>query len=117
MIAQTQDSSESAFPTAVINGIKIPQSHKEAVNDPRYADQWKAAMAGEILSLVANGTWKEVILPKGANLVSTTWVCTIKTMQMDQLRDSKHDLWQEVLVRYMDKTILKPLLPQLGWIP
>jgi hypothetical protein len=36
-------------------------------------------MAEEILSLMANGTLKEVIPPKDANLVSTKWVYTIKT--------------------------------------
>jgi hypothetical protein len=71
MLAQIQESSdneldqaqlpdkfidENAFPASEILGIKIPTTHKEAVSDPKYSGQWKAAMAEEILSLIANGT-------------------------------------------------------------
>jgi hypothetical protein len=80
MLAQLQQAkTETAFPAQIVQGIKIPLTYKEAINDPKYSEQWKAAMREEMLSLAANGTWKEVIPPKGANQVSTKWVYTIKT--------------------------------------
>jgi hypothetical protein len=36
-------------------------------------------MIVEIISLLENGTWKEVTPPANVNLVSTKWVYTIKT--------------------------------------
>lgn len=36
-------------------------------------------MVEEMLSLHANSTLKEVILPRGANVVSCKWVFTVKT--------------------------------------
>ena len=39
---------------------------------------WKQAIDTEVEALVANGTWEEYVLPKGANLVSTKWVFTVK---------------------------------------
>ena len=62
-----------------MNGIRIPRTYREAINDREYAVQWKAAIQEEITSLVSNGTWEEFVLPEGANLVSTKWVFTIKT--------------------------------------
>jgi Reverse transcriptase (RNA-dependent DNA polymerase) len=70
---------EQAFPATEINGIKIPQTYKEAINDPQYSEQWKDAMNEELISLLKNGTWKEVVPPKDVNLVSTKWVYHIKT--------------------------------------
>jgi hypothetical protein len=70
---------ETAFPAEVIAGIHIPRTYKEAINDPKHAEQWRAAMAEEMLSLHANGTFQEVIPPKGSNLVSCKWVFTVKT--------------------------------------
>jgi Reverse transcriptase (RNA-dependent DNA polymerase) len=64
---------EQAFLATKINGIKIP------INDPQYSKQWKNAMNEELISLLENGTWKEVVPPKGVNLVSTKWVYHIKT--------------------------------------
>lgn len=68
---------EIAFPATKIAGTKIPQTHKEAINN-KHADKWCAAMSEEMLSLYANGTFREVIPPKGANL-SCKWVYTINT--------------------------------------
>jgi hypothetical protein len=62
----------------VVNGIRIPQSYNEAVNDPEYQEQWRAAIQEEINSLKSNNTWKEERLPKDANTVSTKWVFTVK---------------------------------------
>lgn len=61
-----------------VNGIKIPKNYKEAVNDPLYSGKWKDAIQEEINSLIANGTWEELLLPDGANLVSTKWVFDVK---------------------------------------
>ena len=60
---------EVAFLVEVIAGIRIPRTYKEAVEDPKYAQQQRAAMAKEILTLYTNGTFEEVVPPKGANLV------------------------------------------------
>lgn len=72
---------ETAFAAEVIAGINIPQSYEEAINDPKYSKQWSAAMAEEMLSLIANKTFQNVVPPKGANVVSTKWVYTIKTCE------------------------------------
>jgi hypothetical protein len=58
--------------------IPIPRTYKEAVNDPEYGQSWRDAIQEELASLQVNGTWEEQIPPKGANLVSTKWVFTIK---------------------------------------
>ncbi|KAI1006361.1 hypothetical protein K3495_g1864 [Podosphaera aphanis] len=47
-----------AFPSEVINGIKILRTYKEAVNDPQFSKQWTIAMAEELTSLISNETWK-----------------------------------------------------------
>jgi hypothetical protein len=70
---------DKAFPAQEIGGIKIPRTYNAAISDRKYPEEWKATINEEITSLVANGTWEEFILPKGANLVSTKWVFTIKT--------------------------------------
>jgi hypothetical protein len=68
---------EAAFAATEIAGIKIPQTYKEAMSSP-YTKHWKNAMHEEIIALLENGTWKQVIPPKGANLISSKWVYTIK---------------------------------------
>lgn len=70
---------ETAFPAEVIAGVPIPRTYKEAVTDPRYAKKWRAAMAEEMLTQHANKTFKEIVAPDGANIVSCKWVYTIKT--------------------------------------
>src|SRR5436190_2447527 len=85
MLAQlelTEEDAEiikTAFPASEINGIHIPQTYEQAVKDPKYSIQWKEAMTQELISLLENGTWREVVPPEGVNLVSTKWVYTIKT--------------------------------------
>jgi hypothetical protein len=85
MLAQMELSTEDleilerAFPATEINGVKIPQTYQQAINDPTYSKQWKLAITEEIISLIENGTWKQVVPPASANLVSTKWVFTIKT--------------------------------------
>lgn len=62
----------------MVCGIDIPVTYEEALKGP-YAKQWKEAIDIELAALVKNGTWKEVIPPGGANLISTKWVFDIKT--------------------------------------
>jgi hypothetical protein len=64
----------------VVNGIPIPRTYKEAINDSKHAAAWEDAIQEEIRSLVANGTWEEFIAPDGANVVSTKWVFDIKRL-------------------------------------
>lgn len=72
VLINTQEYPEDYTMTAkVVNGIKIPHLYKEAVNNPEHAAEWMEAIKEELHSLVANGTWEDFILPKGANLVST----------------------------------------------
>jgi len=58
-------------------GIEIPLTYKQAIQNP-WANEWRAAMAEEMLALHANETFEEVIPPEGANLVSMKWVYDIK---------------------------------------
>jgi hypothetical protein len=71
---------ESAFPAKEVNNIKIPKSYLDAIHDPSYTQEWQQAIQEELQSINANGTWKEVVPPPSANLVSMKWVFTIKTM-------------------------------------
>ncbi|KAI0996464.1 hypothetical protein K3495_g11716, partial [Podosphaera aphanis] len=68
-----------ALPAEVFKGIKITRTYRQAINDKQHAIEWRAAINDEIRSLIENGTWEELILPEGANLVSTKWVFTVKT--------------------------------------
>jgi hypothetical protein len=78
LLCRTHDhKSDYALPAAVIQGIPIPRTYKEAMRS-QHAKEWDAAIREEIIQLIRNGTWEEFVLPKGANLVSTKWVFTIK---------------------------------------
>ena len=57
--------------TGTIQGIQIPQSYNEAVNDPENAEQWKATIQEEIASLKSNNTWEEERPLKSTNTIST----------------------------------------------
>ena len=59
--------------------ITIPMGYDEAVNHPVHGPAWKEAINTEKEALMANNTWIEEKAPKGANLVSTKWVFTLKT--------------------------------------
>ena len=52
--------------------------YKQAISDPQYSEDWKAAIQEELTSLQANETWVEEVPPEGVNLVSAKWVFTIK---------------------------------------
>ena len=69
---------EAAFPVEVIAGIRIPRIYKEAIEDLKHAQQWRTVIAKEILTLYTNGTFEEVVPPKGANLVLYKQVFTVK---------------------------------------
>lgn len=71
---------DTAMAAKVVNGITIPRTYKEAINDPVHAAGWREAIQEELRSLIANGTWEDFLLPKGANLVSTKWVFDIKKL-------------------------------------
>ena len=77
LTAETKRIEDYAFPAEVMLGIKIPRSVREAMAS-EHGKEWAAGMRKEIDSLVANGTWEEYVRPKGANLVSTKWVFTVK---------------------------------------
>ena len=78
LLCRTYDhTSDYALPATVVQGIPIPRTYKEAMRS-QYAKEWDAAVREEIKQLIQNGTWEEFVLPRGANLVSTKWVFTIK---------------------------------------
>jgi hypothetical protein len=58
MLAQRELSTEEleilerAFPATEINGVTIPQTYQQAINDPTYSKQWKLAITEEIISLI-----------------------------------------------------------------
>ncbi|RKF62735.1 hypothetical protein GcM3_145016 [Golovinomyces cichoracearum] len=60
---------EYALPTKVVNGIQIPRTYKEAINDKVHRPSWNKATLDEIDALVSNETQEEHILLDGANTV------------------------------------------------
>ena len=68
-----------AFPTQTICGVAIPRTYQQAINDEKWGKSWRQAINNELTALVANQTWKEVIPPPNANLISAKWVFTVKT--------------------------------------
>jgi hypothetical protein len=61
---------EHAFPAREVQGIPIPITYRQAINDPKYGNQRNEAAREELVSLADNGTWKTVAPPKGANIVT-----------------------------------------------
>jgi transposase InsO family protein len=59
-------------------GYVEPQSYEEAVNDPLYGKEWRAAVQEEYDSLMKNGAWELDNLPPGKNLVTCKWVFKAK---------------------------------------
>ncbi|KAI0994559.1 hypothetical protein K3495_g13622, partial [Podosphaera aphanis] len=68
-----------AFPAQIVCGIEIPQSYNQAINDKKWGKFWRQAIDDELIVLVQNGTWKQVLPPVGVNLISTKWVFNVKT--------------------------------------
>ncbi|ODQ69676.1 hypothetical protein LIPSTDRAFT_193131 [Lipomyces starkeyi NRRL Y-11557] len=61
----------------MINEIKEPVSFRQIFNRPD-RPKWITACDSEYNSLIANGTWELVLLPKGRNAISCKWVFKIK---------------------------------------
>ena len=59
--------------TSKIN-IPTPTTYKQAVEDPVWGELWREAIQAELNALQANGTWEEIVPPKGANIVTSKWV-------------------------------------------
>ncbi|KAI7159413.1 hypothetical protein KC324_g13609 [Hortaea werneckii] len=58
--------------------VTIPKTYEEATNDAEWGQLWKEAVDAEIRALAGNGTWKYVVPPKHANIVTSKWVFTVK---------------------------------------
>ena len=71
--------------------IDEPESVKEALNG-QMSKNWEEAMNNEYESLLTNGTWDLVPLPKGANVLGSRWVFKVNVMKMVKLTDSRQDL-------------------------
>ncbi|KAE8216983.1 hypothetical protein CF326_g9617, partial [Tilletia indica] len=54
-----------------------PASYGEAMSSPERRE-WAKAFESELTSLINNKTLEEVVLPPGAKVVSTKWVCKTK---------------------------------------
>ena len=54
--------------------IPTPLTYAKAVGDPVWGEMWKDAIKAELTALAANSTWKEVVPPKNANIVTSKWV-------------------------------------------
>ena len=57
--------------------IDEPESVKEALSG-EMSKNWEEAMNNENKSLLTNGTWDLVPLPKGANVLGSRWVFKVK---------------------------------------
>ena len=64
------DNFETAFPTKIIAGIHIPRTYEEAINNPKHSKMWRATIIKELLSFYSNETFRNIVPPKGSNLVS-----------------------------------------------
>ena len=58
--------------------IPIPLTYKEATGDRTWGELWKQAIDAELVALASNGTWEEVVPPKGVNIVTSKWVFKAK---------------------------------------
>ena len=54
--------------------IPTPLTYVKAVGDPVWGEMWKDAIKAELTALAANDTWKEIISPKNANIITSKWV-------------------------------------------
>ncbi|KAI1004412.1 hypothetical protein K3495_g3804 [Podosphaera aphanis] len=69
---------DHAFAAQVICGVQIPLTYHQAIQDTKWGKFWRQAIDAELIALLQNNTWKEVVRPQGVNLVSTKWVFTVK---------------------------------------
>lgn len=68
---------EECYATTLTADIDEPSHINEALNG-EYAVQWKHATDAEYESLMKNGTWDLVPLPKDKNIVGSRWVFKVK---------------------------------------
>lgn len=73
---------------AFIDEADEPNSFEDAVSC-EYSKQWKQAMDEEYKSLIKNGTWELVDLPKGKSIISNKWVYKIKKNKDDAIERFK----------------------------
>ena len=61
-------------------GVPIPRSYGEAINDPIYGQKWREAIHTELQALIKYRTWKFIQKKEvlGKNLISTKWVFDVK---------------------------------------
>ena len=64
----------AALETDNAQSISTPLTYVKAVGDPVWGEMWKDAIKAELTALAANGTWKEVISLKNANIITSKWV-------------------------------------------
>ena len=60
--------------------VPIPKTYRDAVQDPQWGHMWREAIQKELVALESNYTWKPVVPPKGANLVTSKWVFDVKRL-------------------------------------
>jgi hypothetical protein len=70
--------SATAFRASTAARPTEPTTYDEAINDPIYGKQWEAATKDEIRSLIENGTFAFVDLPKRRSAISCKWVFKLK---------------------------------------
>jgi hypothetical protein len=56
----------------------IPATYEDAIHDPVYSMEWKAAIQDELQKLVSMGAFKVRDLPKGRKRISSRWVFNVK---------------------------------------
>ena len=82
---------EKAFATAV-QPSDSPHSFKQAMSGPD-SKKWMEAAQLEIDTLITNGTWELVELPKGCKAIGSKWVFLVK-----QKADGSIDCYKARLV-------------------
>lgn len=64
---------------------EIPQTYREAIEDPVHGQKWKEAVDRELAALASFNTWRLEDLPAGKNLVSSRWVFSLKKDQQGRI--------------------------------
>lgn len=98
--------------------ILIPGSYAEVVGDPHFGELWQRAIQDELTTLAGNGTWEEVVPPKGVNIVTSKWVFKPKLNTDGSLKKAKarlvirgftqrfgHDFWDTFAPTVRYKTL------------
>ncbi|KAI1001217.1 hypothetical protein K3495_g6981 [Podosphaera aphanis] len=85
---ETACKDDYALAAKLMHGIPIPRTYREAMRSP-HSKEWEQAIKSEIDQSILNGTWEELILPGGANSVSTKWVFAIKETANGEIEQFK----------------------------